>query len=111
MAEPQSTKCARSSSIVYVDTTAPLPEEISQRVQELDLQSIPNILAYAARIHPDVIYMVDQAIHVTREREQNSILNFDQDSSDVWKSINITHRYKRSQAQSSAVRHIGPGGR
>ncbi|KAJ5879258.1 hypothetical protein N7455_002723 [Penicillium solitum] len=87
MAEPQSTKCARSSSIVYVDTTAPLPEEISQRVQELDLQSIPNILAYAARIHPDVIYMVDQAIHVTREREQNSILNFDQDST------------KRSQAQ------------
>ncbi|KAJ5694366.1 hypothetical protein N7536_004778 [Penicillium majusculum] len=80
MAEPQSTKRARSISIVYVDTTAPLPEEISQRVQELDPQSIANILAYAARIHPDVMYMVDQAIHVTREREQNSIRNFDQDS-------------------------------
>lgn len=34
-----------------------------------------------------------------KEREQNYIFNFDQDSSDVWKSINITHRYKRSQAQ------------
>lgn len=43
--------------------------------------------------------MVNQAIHVTREREQNSILNFGQDSSDVWKSINITHRYKCSEAQ------------
>ncbi|CRL17072.1 unnamed protein product [Penicillium camemberti] len=99
MAEPQSAKSARSNSIVYADTTAPLAEELSQRVQELDPQSIANILAYAAGIHPDVMYMVDQAIHVTREREQNSILNFDQESSDVWKSINITHRYKRSEAQ------------
>ncbi|KAL2706413.1 hypothetical protein AAEP93_001663 [Penicillium crustosum] len=61
MAKPQSAKHTRSNSIVYVDTAAPPPEEISHRVQELNPRSIANILACAARIHPDVMYMRSQA--------------------------------------------------
>ncbi|KAF9250867.1 hypothetical protein DTO013E5_7311 [Penicillium roqueforti] len=81
MAKPQSVKRARSNTIGDAhNTTTPSWEEISQRVQTLDEQSIANILVYAAQIHPDIMNMVDHAIHVTRERERNTIINFDEDS-------------------------------
>lgn len=73
MAKPQSAKHTRSNSIVYVDTAAPPPEEISHRVQELNPRSIANILACAARIHPDVMYMVDRAIHATQEGKRTKL--------------------------------------
>ncbi|KGO41284.1 hypothetical protein PEXP_106640 [Penicillium expansum] len=101
MAGPQSVKRARTNTIgdAHINTTAPLREEISQKIQHLDSQTVTDILIQAAQIHPDVMSMVDDTIRVLREKEQNRIINFDHYSSSVWKSINITYLSMRGGAQ------------
>ncbi|KAJ6137943.1 hypothetical protein N7471_004429 [Penicillium samsonianum] len=50
MSEPQGVKRARSNTIgdIHINTTAPPPEEISQRIQQLHPQTVTNILTQAA---------------------------------------------------------------
>jgi hypothetical protein len=51
MADPQSTKRARSNTIgdAHVNTTAlPPAEEITQRIENLDIQTVTDILTRAA---------------------------------------------------------------
>ncbi|KXG45503.1 uncharacterized protein PGRI_040520 [Penicillium griseofulvum] len=65
MADPQSAKRARSNTIgdAHVNTTALAPaEDIFQRIEQLDIQTVTDILTQAAQIHPDVLTMVDDAI-------------------------------------------------
>ncbi|CAI7586896.1 unnamed protein product [Penicillium glandicola] len=95
MAEPQSVKCADTISDVHIDTTTPSPDEISQRIEQLDAHTIATVLTQAAQIHPEVMSMVDDAIRVIREREQNHIVGFDHHSKSIWKMINVTHRSER----------------
>ncbi|CAP94807.1 hypothetical protein E8E15_004732 [Penicillium rubens] len=101
MATPQRAKRARSNTIgdVHINETAAPPEEISRRIKHLDPDTVDNILTQAAQIHPDVMSMVDDAIRVIREKEQNRVLSFDHYSSSVWKSINVTYRSMRGGAQ------------
>ncbi|KAJ5514586.1 hypothetical protein N7463_004138 [Penicillium fimorum] len=101
MAEPQSVKRARADTLgdAHANTTAPPPDEISRRIQHLDSQTVTDILTRAAQIHPDVMSMVDDAIHVIRERDQHRVINFDHYSGSIWKSINITYRSMRGGAQ------------
>ncbi|KAJ5208430.1 hypothetical protein N7449_002809 [Penicillium cf. viridicatum] len=101
MAGPQSAKRARSNTVgdAHTNTRAPPGEEISQKIQHLNRQTITDILTQAAQIHPDVMSMVDDAIRIIREKEQNRIINFDHYSSSVWKSINIKYRSMRGGAQ------------
>ncbi|CAG8075980.1 unnamed protein product [Penicillium nalgiovense] len=102
MATPQHAKRARSNTIgdVHInETPPPPPEEISRRIKHLDPDTVDNILTQAAQIHPDVMSMVDDAIRVIREKEQNRVLSFDHYSRSVWKSINVTYRSMRGGAQ------------
>ncbi|KAJ5406672.1 hypothetical protein N7465_007956 [Penicillium sp. CMV-2018d] len=101
MADPQSAKRARSNTIgdAHLNTSAPSAEVISQQIQHLNRQTVRDILTQAAQIHPDVMSMVDDAIRIIREKEQNRVINFDHYSSSVWKSINITYRSMRGGAQ------------
>ncbi|KOS42096.1 hypothetical protein ACN38_g7007 [Penicillium nordicum] len=101
MAGRESAKRARSNTIgdAHINTRAPPAEEISQQIQHLSRQSVTDILTQAAQTHPDVMSMVDDAIRIIREKEQNRIISFDHYSSSVWKSINITYRSMRGAKQ------------
>ncbi|KGO77225.1 hypothetical protein PITC_092970 [Penicillium italicum] len=101
MTGPKGVKRARANIIgdAHIKTTAPSVEEISQNIQHLDPQTVTDLLIQAAHIHPDVMSMVDDAIRVIREKEQNRIINFEHYSSSVWKSINITYGSMRGGAQ------------
>ena len=94
LATPQRAKRARSNTIgdVHIHETVPPPEEIYSRIKHLDPDTVDNILTQPAQIHPDVMSMVNDAIRVIQEKEQNRVLSFDQYSGSFWKSINVTYR-------------------
>ncbi|KAJ5582676.1 hypothetical protein N7535_001296 [Penicillium sp. DV-2018c] len=46
--------------------------EISRRIKQLDPRSVAETLQRAAKTHPDILGMIDEAIRVLQERTQNA---------------------------------------
>lgn len=77
-------------------------EEISKRIRELDQKTITDIAIQAAQLHPDVMDMIDNAIHVIQERERNRVIDFDHYAESIWRAINVTHSKKSCARQYDA---------
>ena len=80
-------KRARSDS----HTDAVDPSKVPELVASLDSKTISQLLIAAARIYPDVAFLVQQETDRIAAAERAKVLNFDHLSKSVWKTLNVTY--------------------
>ena len=80
-------KRARSDS----HTDAVDPSKILELVGSLDPKTISQLLIAAAKIYPDVAFLVQQEADRIAAAERAQVLDFDYLSKSVWKTLNVTY--------------------
>ena len=80
-------KRARSDS--HTDTVD--PSKVPDLVSSIDPKTISQLLIAAAKIYPDVAFLVQQEADRIAAAERAKVLDFDYLSKSVWKTLNVTY--------------------
>ena len=80
-------KRARSDS----HTDAVDPSKVPELVSSIDPKTISQLLIAAAKIYPDVAFLVQQEADRIAAAERAKVLDFDYLSKSVWKTLNVTY--------------------
>ena len=76
-------------------TDAVDPSKVPELVGSLDPKTISQLLIAAAKIYPNVAFLVQQEVDRIAAAERAKVLDFDYLSKSVWKTLNVTYERLR----------------